>query len=175
MSEATLTVYEPTSLGESFSEALLNDRQPSNLAIEDASSSEVKAGTAVVGSFEREEAFLQRIAQIRDYASLSTNWDTYGGLPVAASTIEFSLDLLTRLQVMPDISAPHVSPISRGVYLEWRFGDSNLYFEIEEDSILYRAQGPTGTLDEGEDRVLDVARAIDVINDYHRTASPRDH
>ena len=57
------------------------------------------------------------------YRDLDENWDTYGGLGASERAVQFSVGLLEWLRVLPEISPPRVSPISTGVYLEWRAGD----------------------------------------------------
>lgn len=114
---------------------------------------------SLVGDANREREFRGRISTVQDYASLPTNWDTYGGLPASERPIAFSTDLLGKLLRNPVVPPPYVSPISTGVYVEWAFRDMKLYFEADNESVLFVAERSGHTIKEGEDPYFDVAQA----------------
>jgi len=123
--------------------------------------------SVLVGDLERELAFEKSISDIRDYRDLEENWDTYGGLGVSEQAVQFSVGLLEELRVRPEISPPRVSPISTGVYIEWHAGDRLLYFEVDEDSVLFVMQEGSGRREDGEDPRFDVGRAVEIVKRLH--------
>lgn len=114
----------------------------------------------------REREFHERISNVRDYASLQTNWDTYGGLPASEPAIAFSTDLLRELLWNPDVPPPHVSPISSGVYVAWVFGETKLYFEADDESVLFVAERSGHTIVEGEDPSFDTSKAARLVKSF---------
>ena len=124
----------------------------------------------LVGDLERERSFENSISQIEKFQYLPPNWDTYGGLPAKEEPVRFSIDLLKSLQPLADISAPHVAPISSGVYIEWRNNDSLLYFEVDEDSVLSVMKKLGRTVSEGEDSRFAVKPAVDLAKSFHTLA-----
>ncbi len=127
------------------------------------------ASSGLVGDIERERAFEKSTAEIYGYRGLEKNWDTYGGLGASEQAVQFSVGLLQELRMQPEISAPRVSPISTGVYLEWRAGDRLLYFEVDEDSALFVMQEAGCPREDAEDPVFDVARAVEIVKRLHGT------
>ena len=124
------------------------------------------ASGALVGDSERERAFEESISEIHGYRDFEENWDTYGGIGASEQAVRFAVDLLEELRLWPEISPPRVSPISTGVYLEWRAADRLLYFEVDEDSLFYVMQAGRHR-EEGEDSDFDVARAVDIVKRLH--------
>ena len=125
---------------------------------------------SLVGDVERERSFTKCIADVKGFRDLPLNWDTYGGLPAKEEPIGFSIKLLQRLQSQVDVSAPHVAPISSGVYVEWRDNDALLYFEVDEDSVLFVMKKHGRTVVEGEDSRFLVAPAIELAERFHALA-----
>ena len=125
---------------------------------------------ALVGDARRDEAFRQCIRQIDSYRSLPQDWDTYGGLGASDRSAAFATSLVDRLRWLPEISAPYVCPISTGVYLEWRSAHMNLYFEIDEDSVLFVMHQGDVVVEDGEDAAFDVRRAVELVQRFHRSA-----
>ena len=162
MSVGTLTSpLEAERLWE-VSDALVSDRPPQPRWEEPRCTPSV-----LVGDLERERAFEKSISEIHGYRDLEKNWDTYGGLGASEQAVQFSVGLLEELRVRPEISPPRVSPISTGVYIEWRAGDRLLYFEVDEDSLLFVMQEGGRHREDGEDRDFDVARAVDIVKRLH--------
>lgn len=127
------------------------------------------APVAIVGDAEREQSFRQSLSQIATYGSLPPDWDTYGGLPASDVSLEFARNLLNELRWLPELLAPYVCPISTGVYLEWRFGDTRLYFEVEDDSVLFVMEEGDLVLEDGEDATFDVPPAVELVQRFHRS------
>ena len=125
---------------------------------------------AIVGDAARERSFRESLSQIESYRSLAPDWDTYGGLPASDVSVRFVRGLLQALQWLPEISAPYVCPISTGVYVEWRSGHVSLYFETDEDSVLFVMQQADVVVERGEDTAFDVNRAADLVKRFHRAA-----
>lgn len=123
--------------------------------------------SVLVGDLERERAFEKSISEIHGYRDLEENWDTYGGFAASEQPAQFSVDLLESLQVRPEILPPRVSPISTGVYIEWRYGDRLLYFEVDEDSVLFVMQEPGRHREDGEDPDFGVNRAAELVKRFH--------
>jgi len=121
-----------------------------------------------VGDLERERTFEESISSIHGYRDLEENWDTYGGLGASPKPVQFSLGLLEELRVRPEISPPRVSPISTGVYIEWRAGDRLLYFEVDEDSLLFVMQEGGRDREDGEDPDFGIGRAVELVKRWHR-------
>ncbi len=144
------------------SEALIDDR-PSQSQCEQPRCTY----GVLVGDMVREHTFEKSISEIHGYRDLEKNWDTYGGLGASQQAVQFSVYLLEELRVRPEISPPRVSPISTGVYLEWRAGERLLYFEVDEDSVLFVMQEGERHREDGEDPDFDVARAVDIVKRLH--------
>ena len=162
MSVGALTsVVEGERLGQ-VSEALVSDRSYQSQWAEARGIAGV-----LVGDRERERAFEDSILEIQSYRDLERNWDTYGGRGASERAVQFSVGLLEEARVRPEISPPRVSPISTGVYLEWRAGDRLLYFEVDEDSLLFVMQGEGRQREDGEDPNFDVARAVEIVKRLH--------
>lgn len=125
---------------------------------------------SLVGDVERERSFKKCIADVEGFRNLTPNWDTYGGLPAKEKPIQFSIGLLQKLQSQVDVSAPHVAPISTGVYIEWRNNDAILYFEVDEDSVLFVMKTLGLTVAEGEDSQFSVAPAVGHVKRFHELA-----
>ncbi|MCH8042638.1 MAG: hypothetical protein IID44_02865 [Planctomycetes bacterium] len=125
---------------------------------------------SLVGDVERERSFTKCIADVKGFRDLPLNWDTYGGLPAKEEPIRFSIELLNCLQSEIDISTPHVAPISSGVYVEWRNNGAILYFEVDEESVLYVMKRHGRTVAEGEDSRFSVAPAIELVERFHTLA-----
>ena len=125
---------------------------------------------SLAGDAGREREFHERISNVQDYASLQTNWDTYGGLPASERAIAFSTDLLGKLLRNPDVPPPHVSPISTGVYVAWVFRDMKLYFEADDESVLFVAEKSGHTIVEGEDPCFDTSQAAQLVESFFDNA-----
>ena len=126
--------------------------------------------TTLVGSAGRERAFGEAIAKVRSYRQLPNNWDTYGGKPASDNAVAYTVGLLRRLSAMPEVSAPDVSPVSNGVYLEWALGAGELYFEINRTSVLMVTLSDGEIVDSAEDKSFDVALAINLTKQFHEHA-----
>lgn len=124
---------------------------------------------ALVGDAGREQSFRECVCQIDGYRLLPHDWDTYGGSPASDASARFATNLLEELRWLPEVFPPSVCPISTGVYLEWRSGHSNLYFEVDEDSVLFIMQEGELVIERGEDTVFDVSRAIGLVKRFHRS------
>ena len=124
---------------------------------------------AIVGDATRERSFRESLSQIDTYRFLPQDWDTYGGLPASDVSVAFARNLLNELRWVPELSAPYVCPISTGVYLEWRFGEARLYFEVEDDSVLFVMEEGDLVLENGEDAAFDVPRAVELVQRFHRS------
>jgi len=122
---------------------------------------------ALVGDLERERTFEDSISRIYGYRDLEKDWDTYGGRGASEQAVRFSVSLLEELRAWPEISPPRVSPISTGVYIEWRAGDRRLYFEVDEDSVLFVVQEGGRDRKDGEDPSFDVAQAVKLVKTLH--------
>jgi hypothetical protein len=122
----------------------------------------------LVGDINRDRAFRLSISRIQDYCNLPEDWDTYGGLPASPEAARFSIDLLNTLRAKPEISAPDVQPISTGVYLEWHSGETTLYFEVDEDSVLFVVRKGDDVVVCGEDPDFQVGRAIELVRRFHQ-------
>jgi hypothetical protein len=124
---------------------------------------------AIVGDATREQSFRESLSRIETYRFLPQDWDTYGGLPASDVSVAFARNLLNELRWLPELSAPYVYPISTGVFLEWRFGQARLYFEVEDDSVLFVMEEGEFVLEDGEDGAFDVARAVELVHRFHRS------
>ncbi len=82
----------------------------------------------------------------------------------------FADNLISELQVIPDVPAPLIRPISGGVYLEWRCGDALLYFEADQESVLRYSRNVFGE-ETVEDADFDSERAVQVVVDFHKNAA----
>jgi hypothetical protein len=91
--------------------------------------------------------------EIRSYRNLDYNWDTYGGVCATERSVQFAIDLLTKLTTIP---LPRVAPISAGVYLEWERG---ITIEVDDESVLLS--------DDTEDPTFDVDKAADFVLAAH--------
>jgi len=165
MSADVLTFPEKAGRLWEVSEALVSDRPSQSQWEEPRWTSGILVG--LVGDLERERAFEKSISEIHGYRNLEKNWDTYGGLGASEQAVQFSVNLLEELRVRPEISPPRVSPISTGVYIEWRIGDRLLYFEVDEDSLLFVMQQAGRYREDGEDTDFEVARAVDIVKRLH--------
>lgn len=128
------------------------------------------AETALVGTEKRERDFGDRLRALRDYRRLPANWDKYGGVGADDRSLGFADNLISELQVIPDVPAPLIRPISGGVYLEWRCGDALLYFEADQESVLRYSRNVFGE-ETVEDADFDSERAVQVVVDFHKNAA----
>jgi hypothetical protein len=124
---------------------------------------------AIVGDATREQSFRESLSQIETYRILPQDWDTYGGLPASDVSLAFAGNLLNALRLVPELFAPYVCPISTGVYLEWRLGDARLYFEVEDDSVLFVMEEGDRVVEDGEDTAFDVPHAVELVRRFHRS------
>jgi hypothetical protein len=149
---------------EAASEALISDRHRQ----QQWSIRRCVSGVGVlVGDAQRERVFEETISRVYRYRDLEDNWDTYGGFRASEQAVRFSVGLLKELQVRPEISPPRVCPISTGVYLEWRLGDRLLYFEVDEDSLLFVMQQGARDREDGEDPDFGIGRAVELVKRLH--------
>jgi hypothetical protein len=126
-------------------------------------------GSGLLGDEDRRRAFRNAIAEVSRYRSLPAGWDGEGGLPACPKAADFSRGLLELLQsAAPGIGVPFVSPISTGVFLQWQSGDATLYFEVDEDSVLWMMQKGNVILASDEDPRFDVDQAYDLVARFHR-------
>lgn len=123
---------------------------------------------SVVGDAAREQSFRECASQIDSYRFLPQDWDTYGGLPASDAPLAFAANLVEELRWLPEVFPPYVCPISTGVYLEWRSGEANLYFEVDEDSVLFVMEEGGLVIERGEDTTFDVGQAIELVKMFHR-------
>lgn len=126
-----------------------------------------RTDSTVVGTVKRERDFQECISSVENYRNLPTNWDRYGGNPAHQSVVEFAVNLLAHVSLSPEIPAPLVRPISGGVFVEWRFAKSRLYFEIDDESVLRYLQDGYGeeTL---EDSSFNIDKAAETIVRFHQ-------
>ncbi len=158
-------------LPQSDSSALVGERRPApemRTPRSTSKSSPFGLQQTLVGDAHREKAFLSSISQIQDYCKLSEDWDTYGGQPASPQAAGFAMDLLNQVRGIPEVSAPDVRPISTGVYVEWHSAQSTLYFEVDEDSVLFVMQQGDVTIECGEDPCFQVSQAIDHVRRFHQ-------
>ena len=125
--------------------------------------------TTLVGSAERTRLLDQAMAKVREYRSLPENWDSYGGKRASDKAVNYATSLLACLYNDPEVYAPFVSPISNGVHLEWKYGEKDLYFEIDQTSVLIVARDSGQIVCSAEDPGFDVASAIDVTKYFHQS------
>jgi hypothetical protein len=83
--------------------------------------------------------------RISTLEKLEENWDSYGGLPVAAAAISRVRVLLSNLDI-EDMPTPHVAPLpDGGVGLQWRVAGRDLEIEIEPNGETHYLQTKVGT------------------------------
>lgn len=128
----------------------------------------------LVGDVHRERAFRESISRIHDYCKLLEDWDTYGGLPASPQAAGFATDLLIQVRGIPEVSAPRVRPISTGVFLDWYSGENTLYFEVDEDSVLFVVRRGDATVECGEDPFFRVEQAIEHVRRFHQDHTATD-
>jgi len=160
----TLTHVEDDAISDFTSPALTNDRdtvppRQSNVQYDEQLDAEFALGSSLVGGTERELSFQAAIARIREFSRLPANWDTYGGNGGTQQPVDYSVNLLHLIRGLPEVTSPKVCPIDSGVYLEWRNGNSSLYFEVDEDSVLYVMRHGNHVVVRGEDQFYDVFQA----------------
>lgn len=76
-------------------------------------------------------------SEIYSYNNLHDNWDTYGGIKPSKYIIDFVINLLEKLYISKNISIYNVSPISGGVYIEFRNKNQKFCFEIDDNDMLF--------------------------------------
>lgn len=118
----------------------------------------------------RENIFKKLISEILDYCNLEDNWDTYNGVGASKQAMQFSVDLLKAIQLQSTMPAPRIAPISTGVYLEWRICHHLLYFEVDENSVLFVLQKRMLSSIVEEDSSFDVAKAASMVKKLYETA-----
>ena len=75
--------------------------------------------------------------RISTLADLKENWDSHGGLPVAAGAISRTRILLSNL-MLEDLPKPHVAPVPEGsVGLHWRVARRDLEIEVGADGAVH--------------------------------------
>ncbi len=116
---------------------------------------------------EREAAFDRAIAEIAAYGHLKAGWDSYAGSAACEQSVEFCRGLLSAVRQCIEVSVPLVRPISSGVYLEWRKGESKLYFEADESSVLFIQTTGEAVISSGDDDRFDVFAAATLVRAFH--------
>ena len=151
------------------------DRSDSSLSADWAPAAPVRScplevTSSLVGTEKRERDLKDRLAEIQRYRKLPDNWDKYGGKAAVDHVVNFAVNLLSVIRVTPEVSAPLVRPISGGVYLEWRSGNSILYFEADEESVLRYSRNTFGE-ETTEDFSFDVEKAYRAVVEFHESAA----
>jgi hypothetical protein len=121
-------------------------------------------------SAKEKQSFDEAMTTVRLYRQLMNDWDSEGSRRPSEQALDFADRLLACLQEMPGISAPFVAPIDDGVFIEWRMGSSNLYLEIDANSVLtvLREGGTVARSTEISHSQIDAA--IDLIDQFHEQA-----
>ena len=70
---------------------------------------------------------------------------------------------------IPEIPLPFVTPISGGVYLEWKYEEKDLYFEIDQTSVLIVTRECGEIVCSAEDTSFDVASAVELNKHFHQS------
>ncbi len=124
----------------------------------------------LIDNAEREQLFDQATATVRTYRLLHDDWDSGGSLRPSDRAIDCAERLLAYVRTMPDVSAPFVASIDSGVYLEWRLHKSNLYLEIDANSVLTVVR-ENGTVSYStENSLSDLESAVRLIERFHDQA-----
>lgn len=118
------------------------------------------AGISAPGRDARNQQYQAAITELRGFADLPKDWDTYGGSPADMKVIDFAVRLLEVLRD-GEIDAPSVHPIGEGAYLVWKHEDAALHFGIDKESVLCFVTGAEGVRHIDEDSTFDVDRAKD--------------
>jgi hypothetical protein len=125
--------------------------------------------TPVVVPHERREQFDSLIRRVESCLTLAEDWDAYGGVPAAPSTVDFARRLLQCVQTVAELPPPtSCTPISTGLMLEWEARRAKLYFEIDEDSVLCVVRSKGNVLDRYDDASFDVQRAFAAVKRLHQ-------
>jgi hypothetical protein len=95
------------------------------------------------------------IAEVKSYADLKPNWDTYGGKPACEGAVAFAVELLEQLKSHDAVPVPRVLPISTGVMLNFT---DDCYLEVDEEGVLR-----WGVSQEGEP--FDVTAAVEALTE----------
>lgn len=127
-----------------------------------------RVNSAIVGDANRTRAFCQSIADILRFQSLPQDWNGEGGLPACEPAVDFAVEVLESLQNLPDICPPFVCPISTGVFLQWQFGEAILYFEVDDESVVWMIQEGDAVLAVGEYPHYDADRACGLVARFHK-------
>lgn len=116
-----------------------------------------------------DDNWLQSTCQvIENYKQLIHNWDSYGGKPASQIAVDFAITFLSKFSQQPIAFLPNVSPISTGVFIEWRFGNIFAYLEIDDASVLFSANN--GIIDlYYEDIDFNVDFALSIIQKFFET------
>ena len=139
-----------------------------------AASLDVSLGMpAVIGSGlpaddERRRAIRSAIGEVARYRTLPAGWNGEGGLPACPKAADFARQLLEQILERPEIRPPFVCPISTGVFLQWQSGDGILYFEIDDESVVWMIQEGDAVLAAGEDPHYDANRACGLVARFHK-------
>lgn len=182
MSEATLTLRTLDNLSLWNSPRSYEVRENNDAAVEPDFSSHqddltgrnmkgIAFQNTLVGSVVREQAFSRELSKIESYRFLERGFDHYGGLPASERTIEFGKGLVHALaEAYLHIPPPTITPISTGMFISWKEADRELYFEVEDDSVLsvYRVKDAVVECD--EDASFDVRAAQQLVLRFHKCA-----
>lgn len=162
-SATTLTIPGLRFFEQQTSQALIGER-PAKTA--DQEHAWLSAGSALVGDASRESAFEEIISRIKGYSRLTGGWDSYGGLPPSEQAVRYSTEVLQQVKGIVEIPPPQVNPISTGVFIEWRKDSENLYFEVDEDSVLFVHADKNVVLASDEDTAFDSWKARSLIMEF---------
>jgi hypothetical protein len=127
--------------------------------------------SVLTDSAARERLFDEATATVRQYRKFQDDWDSSGSVRPSDKAVSYAERLLASLRTTPDITAPFVAPIDAGVYIEWRLGKSNLYLEIDANSVLTVLRESGSVLRSVESPLSDLNAAIDLIEEFHQRAT----
>ena len=123
----------------------------------------------LVGPAMRERHFHDAIRKVAGFVALPKGFDGYGGLPASDRAARYSISLLRALIGRPEIPAPCVAPISTGTYIDWKRGNARLYFEVQDDSVLWVHRIGNGVVESDEDDTFNVSRAEEQVERFHHS------
>ncbi|MGI8855054.1 MAG: hypothetical protein ACR2JW_04835 [Thermomicrobiales bacterium] len=96
------------------------------------------------------------IAQLRGFARLEPDWNSYGAKPVSRDAISVATDLLTHIARIAQARPDFVAPLANGgVQLEWSGAAAEIAVRVSPDQTLAYLSTEGGAHTEEHDVPLD--------------------
>lgn len=100
---------------------------------------------------------------IRGYANLPPNWDTYGAGPVPQNVIDFCVLFLNELDKSQGMLLPRALPTCAGAMLFWGDQGHEMYGDIDDTGSFWVYREGSEQTDVLEDEDFDASKCVEFV------------